>query len=62
MFFLDGFGHLCPPMYNEDKWRADLETFKAPGPTIAAMMQQMVTPSLALLGDLYITRRVAIHG
>ena len=45
--------------YNEKKWREDLEKFKVPGPTIAAMMQQMVTRCLALLGDLYNTRRAA---
>ena len=47
--------------YNENKWRADLEKFRIPGPTVAAIMQQMVSRCLALLGDLYSTRRAAIH-
>ena len=38
--------------YNEEKWRADLEKFKVPGPTMAAIMQQMVSRCLALLGDI----------
>ena len=42
--------------YSENKWREDFEKLKIPGPTIAAIMQQMVTRCLALLGDLYSTR------
>lgn len=47
--------------YNEDKWRADLDKFKVPGPTMAAIIQQLVSRCLALMGDLYSTRRAAIH-